>query len=89
MTVSELMATGFLEEIDLNPVALYPSGAMILETPRCSLPSDTDRPTCPSQRAPSFSHPSECAAVSFDRASRCIYGAFTRSPVRFMPVEHP
>jgi acetate---CoA ligase (ADP-forming) subunit beta len=29
--VSELMATGFLEEIDLNPVALYPRGAMILD----------------------------------------------------------
>jgi len=31
VTVSELIATGFLEEIDLNPVALYPSGAMILD----------------------------------------------------------
>ena len=29
--VSELMATGLLEEIDLNPVALYPRGAMILD----------------------------------------------------------
>ncbi|HOP40363.1 MAG TPA: acetate--CoA ligase family protein [Geobacteraceae bacterium] len=29
--VSELMATGLLEEIDLNPVALYPDGAMILD----------------------------------------------------------
>ena len=31
VTVSELMATGLLEEIDLNPVALYPQGAMILD----------------------------------------------------------
>jgi acetyl-CoA synthetase (ADP-forming) len=29
--VSELMATGLLEEIDLNPVVLYPRGAMILD----------------------------------------------------------
>lgn len=29
--VSELMATGLLEEIDLNPVALYHDGAMILD----------------------------------------------------------
>lgn len=29
--VSELMATGLLEEVDLNPVALYPQGAMILD----------------------------------------------------------
>jgi succinyl-CoA synthetase beta subunit len=31
VTISELMATGLLEEIDLNPVALYPHGAMILD----------------------------------------------------------
>ncbi|MEA5115221.1 MAG: acetate--CoA ligase family protein [Geobacteraceae bacterium] len=31
VTVSELMATGLLEEIDLNPVVLYPHGAMILD----------------------------------------------------------
>lgn len=31
VTVSELMATGLLEEIDLNPVALYPDGALILD----------------------------------------------------------
>jgi len=31
VTVSELMATGLLEEIDLNPVALYPRGAMVLD----------------------------------------------------------
>jgi acetyl-CoA synthetase (ADP-forming) len=31
ITVSELMATGLLEEIDLNPVAVYPVGAMILD----------------------------------------------------------
>ncbi len=29
--VSELMTTGLLEEMDLNPVALYPEGAMILD----------------------------------------------------------
>jgi len=29
--ISELMATGSVEEIDLNPVALYPTGAMILD----------------------------------------------------------
>jgi acetyl-CoA synthetase (ADP-forming) len=29
--ISEIMATGLLEEIDLNPVALYPKGAMILD----------------------------------------------------------
>jgi acetyl-CoA synthetase (ADP-forming) len=29
--VSEMMATGAIEEIDLNPVALYPGGAMILD----------------------------------------------------------
>lgn len=31
VVVSELMATGLLEEMDLNPVALYPRGAMILD----------------------------------------------------------
>lgn len=31
VTVSELMATGLLEEIDLNPVTLYPDGALILD----------------------------------------------------------
>jgi hypothetical protein len=31
VTISELMATGLLEEIDLNPVALYPHGALILD----------------------------------------------------------
>ncbi|MRR54915.1 MAG: acyl-CoA synthetase [Deltaproteobacteria bacterium] len=31
VAVSELMATGLLEELDLNPVALYPDGAMILD----------------------------------------------------------
>jgi len=31
VTVSELMATGLLEEIDLNPVAVYPRGAMVLD----------------------------------------------------------
>lgn len=29
--ISEVMATGLIEEIDLNPVALYPDGAMILD----------------------------------------------------------
>jgi len=31
VVVSELMATGRISEIDLNPVALYPNGAMILD----------------------------------------------------------
>jgi acetyl-CoA synthetase (ADP-forming) len=31
VTVSEFMATGLLEEIDLNPVSLYSHGAMILD----------------------------------------------------------
>jgi len=29
--ISELMATGLLEEIDLNPVTVYPRGALILD----------------------------------------------------------
>lgn len=29
--VSELMATGLIEEIDLNPVCLYPKGAIVLD----------------------------------------------------------
>jgi succinyl-CoA synthetase beta subunit len=28
---SEIMASGFVEEIDLNPVALYPKGALVLD----------------------------------------------------------
>ncbi|MEJ2696568.1 MAG: acetate--CoA ligase family protein [Candidatus Sulfobium sp.] len=31
VTVSKLMATGLIEEMDLNPVALYPEGTMILD----------------------------------------------------------
>lgn len=31
VVISEFMATGFLEEIDLNPVAVYPRGATILD----------------------------------------------------------
>lgn len=31
VTVSEIMATGLVEEIDLNPVSLYPTGAMVLD----------------------------------------------------------
>jgi len=31
LTVSEIMASGSIEEIDLNPVALYPQGAMVLD----------------------------------------------------------
>lgn len=31
VTVSELMATGLPSEIDLNPVALYPAGAVVLD----------------------------------------------------------
>ncbi len=29
--VSEIMATGLIKEIDLNPVAIYPKGAMVLD----------------------------------------------------------
>lgn len=31
VSVSQLMATGTIEEIDLNPIALYPTGAMVLD----------------------------------------------------------
>jgi len=31
VTASELMATGLVEEIDLNPVTLYPVGALVLD----------------------------------------------------------
>jgi acetyl-CoA synthetase (ADP-forming) len=31
VAVSEMMATGLIDEIDLNPVALYPDGAVILD----------------------------------------------------------
>ncbi|MBI1811759.1 MAG: acetate--CoA ligase family protein [Nitrospirae bacterium] len=31
LTVSEIIASGYVEEIDLNPVALYPKGAMVLD----------------------------------------------------------
>ena len=31
LTVSEIIASGYVEEIDLNPVCLYPQGAMILD----------------------------------------------------------
>ncbi len=31
VTVSEVMATGLIRAIDLNPVALYPSGALVLD----------------------------------------------------------
>jgi succinyl-CoA synthetase beta subunit len=31
VTISEIMASGFVEEIDLNPVALYPRGALVLD----------------------------------------------------------
>ena len=31
VTVSELIGTGLLQEIDLNPVALYPTGAVVLD----------------------------------------------------------
>jgi len=31
LTVSEIMTSGGIEEIDLNPVALYPHGAMVLD----------------------------------------------------------
>lgn len=31
VTVSEIIATGLIKEIDLNPVSLYPEGAMVLD----------------------------------------------------------
>ncbi|MDP2279807.1 MAG: acetate--CoA ligase family protein [Nitrospirota bacterium] len=31
LTVSEIITSGYVEEIDLNPVSLYPQGAMILD----------------------------------------------------------
>lgn len=31
ITVSRLMATGLVEEVDLNPVALYPDGVLVLD----------------------------------------------------------
>lgn len=31
LTVSEIIASGYVEEIDLNPVSFYPQGAMILD----------------------------------------------------------
>lgn len=31
VTVSELISSGFVKEIDLNPVALYPAGAVVLD----------------------------------------------------------
>ena len=31
LTVSEIIASGYVEEIDLNPVALYQKGAMVLD----------------------------------------------------------
>ncbi|MBI5055897.1 MAG: acetate--CoA ligase family protein [Nitrospirae bacterium] len=31
VTVSELISSGFVKEIDLNPVALYPGGAVVLD----------------------------------------------------------
>ncbi len=31
VSVSEVMATGMVAEIDLNPVALYPKGTMVLD----------------------------------------------------------
>lgn len=36
--VSEIMATGMVREIDLNPVALYPRGAMVLDAKMQVLP---------------------------------------------------
>ncbi len=40
--VSELMATGLIEEIDLNPVCLYPKGANVLDAKMSVLRPDTD-----------------------------------------------
>jgi len=41
VAVSELMATGLIEEMDLNPVAIYPEGAMVLDA-KMSIPSSFD-----------------------------------------------
>ena len=38
ITVSELMATGMVKEIDLNPVALYPKGSLILDAKMAVMP---------------------------------------------------
>lgn len=37
IAVSEIMATGMIKEIDLNPVALYPKGSMILDAKMASI----------------------------------------------------
>ncbi|HET6513689.1 MAG TPA: acetate--CoA ligase family protein [Thermodesulfovibrionales bacterium] len=42
--ISELMATGLIEEIDLNPVALYPEGAMILDAKMLAALSSENAP---------------------------------------------
>ncbi len=36
--ISEIMATGLIEEIDLNPVALYPDGALVLDAKMTARP---------------------------------------------------
>ncbi|MFO0752553.1 MAG: acetate--CoA ligase family protein [Thermodesulfovibrionales bacterium] len=41
LAVSDIMATGMVEEVDLNPVALYPEGAMILDAKLLLRHSDT------------------------------------------------
>ena len=41
LAVSEIMATGMVEEVDLNPVALYPEGDMILDAKLLLRHSDT------------------------------------------------
>lgn len=37
--ISEFMATGLIEEIDLNPIALYPDGVMILDAKMTAKPA--------------------------------------------------
>lgn len=38
VSVSEIMATGLVTELDLNPVALYPEGSMILDAKMLLIP---------------------------------------------------
>lgn len=38
VAVSEIMATGLVREIDLNPVALYPKGSLILDAKMATIP---------------------------------------------------
>jgi succinyl-CoA synthetase beta subunit len=50
--VSEIMAGGLVEEIDLNPVALYPQGALILDAKMSVRPARREDRNPPAQGAP-------------------------------------